>query len=171
MANVKTFDIINPTDLLELQSVHQFVRDSEEDVKLRGDWKIRMARRYYDRLYKEFAIFDVSRHREGLLGMRWRTEDEVISGKGQTLCGGKGCQVNTDLRSYEMPFQYTQNGSAKCELVKVRACKGCFKKLSHCSSKETSASSSSKRKSSAPDGDDEIDARKKMERRDFLIYE
>ena len=147
--------------LLELQSVHQFVRNSEEDVKLRGDSKIRMARRFYDRLYKEFAIFDVSRHREGLIGMRWRTEDEVISGKGQTLCGGKGCQVNTDLRSYEMPFRYTQNGSVKCELVKVQAYKGCFKKLSHCSSEETSASSSSKRKSSAPDGDDE-DAKTKM---------
>ena len=166
MTTVKTFDIINPTDLSELQSVHQFVRDFDEDVQNRGDWKIRMARRYYDRLYKEYAIFDVSRYKEGLFGMRWRTEDEVISGKGQSQCGGKGCQVSTDLRSYEMPFRYSENGSAnKCELVKVRACRSCLKKLSHSSKKEppSAAASSSKRKSSASELDDEeaVDSRRK----------
>lgn len=176
MTTVKNFDMINPTDLSELQSVHQFVRDFDEDVKNRGDWKIRLARRYYDRLYKEYAIFDVSRYKEGLFGMRWRTEDEVISGKGQSVCGGKGCQVSTDLRSYEMPFRYSENGSNKCELVKVRACKSCLKKLSHSSnSNEPSAASSNKRKSSSSAasnlGDEEADYSRKNKRRDELREE
>eukprot|EP00597_Dinobryon_sp_UTEXLB2267_P016995 CAMPEP_0201114764 /NCGR_PEP_ID=MMETSP0812-20130820/78574_1 /ASSEMBLY_ACC=CAM_ASM_000668 /TAXON_ID=98059 /ORGANISM="Dinobryon sp., Strain UTEXLB2267" /LENGTH=150 /DNA_ID=CAMNT_0047378431 /DNA_START=1636 /DNA_END=2085 /DNA_ORIENTATION=- len=121
--------IIHPSDLSELQSVHQFVRDEQYDERNKGDWKIRMARRYYEKLYKEYAIVDLSRYKERKFGLRWRTEDEVVSGKGQSICGGKKCTEIEGLASYEMPFTYLENNEKKCELVKVRVCKSCAKKL------------------------------------------
>jgi len=122
--------IMHPSDLSELQRVHQFVRDDQFDERNKGDWKIRMARRYYEKLYKEFAIVDLSRYKENKFGLRWRKEDEVVSGKGQSICGGKKCTEADGLASYEMPFAYTENNESKCELVKVRLCKSCAKKIS-----------------------------------------
>ena len=44
------------------------------------------------KLFKEYAIADLSRHKEGRVGLRWRTQ-EVVSGRGQFICGAKvrGC--------------------------------------------------------------------------------
>ena len=33
-----------------------------------------MAIKYYNKLYREYALADMSRHREGKIGLRWRTE-------------------------------------------------------------------------------------------------
>jgi hypothetical protein len=49
--------------------------------------QVRLARRYYAKLYREFCIADLSRHKEGRVGLRWRTQKEVVSGKGQFACG------------------------------------------------------------------------------------
>ncbi|XP_050121353.1 uncharacterized protein LOC126598995 isoform X2 [Malus sylvestris] len=38
----------------------------------------------------------------GQIGLRWRPEKEVTSGKGQTLCGNKHCDVKDGLASYEV---------------------------------------------------------------------
>lgn len=40
-----------------------------------------MARRYFDKLHKEYALCDLSRHKKGQVGLRWRVEREVIEGK------------------------------------------------------------------------------------------
>lgn len=32
-------------------------------------------------LFKEYALADMSRYKEGKIGLRWRTEREVIAGK------------------------------------------------------------------------------------------
>ena len=40
--------------------------------------QVRMALKYYQRLCKEYAICDLSRYREGAVGLRWRTEREVL---------------------------------------------------------------------------------------------
>ncbi len=34
--------------------------------------------------------------------MRWRTEKEVVSGKGQFACAAKGCENATGLESNEV---------------------------------------------------------------------
>lgn len=132
--------IINESDLSELKKVHQFVRNDEIDEMNKSDWKTRMARRYYDKLYKEYAIIDLSRYKEGQFGLRWRTEDEIINGKGQSICAGRKCTDITDLKSFEMPFQYQENGVTKCELVKIRVCKACAKKISFRDLKRKSSS-------------------------------
>jgi protein FRA10AC1 len=61
--------------------------------------------------------------------MRWRTKNEVIEGKGQTICGSINCNNVDGLHSYEVPFQYMEEDIEKFELVKVRACPKCSKKM------------------------------------------
>lgn len=43
----------------------------------------------HSKLFKEYAIADLSRHREGRVGLRWRTQREVVNGTGQFACGAK----------------------------------------------------------------------------------
>eukprot|EP01038_Epipyxis_sp_PR26KG_P015222 gene15222-20506_t len=129
--------IHNPSDVETLRHVHQFVRNDDEDENNKSKWEIRMARRYYDKLYKEYAIIDLSRFEEGMYGLRWRTEKEVLMEKGQNICGEKKCnemngydsRSNQLLGIYELPFSYLEGGTTKCELVKVRLCKECSGKL------------------------------------------
>jgi len=48
---------------------------------------------YHSHLYKEYVLADLSRVLEiGKVGMRWRTEDEVKSGRGFRSCGNLKCQ-------------------------------------------------------------------------------
>ena len=54
--------------------------------------------------------------------MRWRTEKEVISGKGQFSCGARGCSESRGLATFEVPFGYEEAGEKKHALVKVGLC-------------------------------------------------
>lgn len=51
--------------------------------------------------------------------MRWRTEKEVIVGKGQFECGSKTCKEKENLRSWELNFGYVEHGEKKNALVKL----------------------------------------------------
>ena len=53
------------------------------------------------------------------MGMRWRSEKEVIAGKGQFSCGARGCNESRGLATYEVPFGYEEAGQKKQALVKV----------------------------------------------------
>eukprot|EP01036_Dinobryon_divergens_P038504 gene38504-50564_t len=65
------------TDRAVQVAQHRFIRDDEIDKKCWGqDWGLRMARRYYDKLYKEFALVDLSHYKENKIGLRWRKRDE-----------------------------------------------------------------------------------------------
>lgn len=121
--------IITKEDERILDQFHQFIRDDEDDEEKQTDWRVRMARRYYDKLFKEYAVVDLSQYTSGNIGMRWRTEKEVIDGIGQFVCGAKKCQMREGLHSFEVPFRYVENNIAKVELVKVRVCKSCSEKL------------------------------------------
>ena len=108
---------------------HEFVRDDDADAENARRWETRMARRYYDALHKEYAICDLSRWREGAVGLRWRTAAEVTSGKGERICAARGCASTDGLRSFELPFEYVEQGDKKLELVKCRVCRSCSKKI------------------------------------------
>ena len=54
------------------------------------------------------------------MGMRWRSEKEVISGKGQFSCATRGCNESRGLATYEVPFGYEEAGQKKQALVKVK---------------------------------------------------
>jgi protein FRA10AC1 len=119
-----------PEDIDALRRNHQFVRDDTEDEKLLSkSWEVRMARKYYNRLFKEYAVGDFSRYKEGKIGLRWRVEREVMSGKGQFTCGSLSCSETDHLNSYEVPFRYSEGGAIKTELVKIRLCEECAIKL------------------------------------------
>lgn len=72
--------------------------------------------------------------------LRWRTEDEVISGAGESTCGNTRCPLhpprNIDpddphlpLKTLELPFAYLEDGETKSALVKVVLCDKCCRKL------------------------------------------
>lgn len=53
------------------------------------------------------------------VALRWRTEKEVVVGKGQFQCGSKKCQIKEGLRSWEVNFGYEEQGEKKNALVKL----------------------------------------------------
>jgi len=94
-------------------------------------WEKELAKKYYEKLFKEYAIADLSRFKEHKVGLRWRVEKEVVSGKGQFICGGKGCEAKEALQSFEVNFVYVEQEARKNALVKVRLCPSCAQKLNH----------------------------------------
>lgn len=126
---LKASNSITSSDLEALKGSHQLVRNDTFDEQHCDDWRVRMARRYYNQLYKEFAIIDLTRYKEGKFGLRWRTEAEVINDKGQKICASKHCDQSTVLATFELPFKYAEDGIIKRELVKVCLCDICSTKL------------------------------------------
>ncbi|KAF6779431.1 hypothetical protein AHF37_01171 [Paragonimus kellicotti] len=104
---------------------------SEKDEP--SNWSERLAKRYWDKLFKEYCLVDLSRFKENKFGMRWRLEKEVISGKGQFTCGSVQCSAGSDsrLRSWEVNFAYKERGEQRNALVKLRLCPDCSEKLNY----------------------------------------
>ncbi|EGC39684.1 hypothetical protein DICPUDRAFT_74743 [Dictyostelium purpureum] len=123
-----------------LKENHQFLRDQDNDTDDSGveelTWEERLAKKYYDRLYKEYAIIDLSHYKSGEIGLRWRIESEVVSGRGQFTCANKKCSALTttrkeELKSFEVPFSYREQNQDKIALVKVVLCPLCSKLLNY----------------------------------------
>ena len=120
---------VGKTDGDVLRENHRFIR-SEADDDL-SQWEKRMAKKYYDKLFKEYAIADLSGYKKGKVGLRWRTQQEVVEGLGQFRCGSHVCSVTQDLRSFEMNFSYMEDGEKKNALVKLRLCPDCAIRLNY----------------------------------------
>ncbi|EPS44156.1 hypothetical protein H072_1874 [Dactylellina haptotyla CBS 200.50] len=137
-------------DLLEEE--FQFLRDDEGDAGGSNDTGKEIAKKYYDNLFREFALIDLSRWREGQVALRWRTKQEVLQGLGQFTCASLTCpghlpstedsaefsldaverDVNegtVNLETFEMNFGYVEKGVKKNALVKVCVCDKCAGKL------------------------------------------
>ncbi|KAJ3273857.1 hypothetical protein HDV01_003835 [Terramyces sp. JEL0728] len=108
-----------------LKKNHQFLREDESET-----WEERLAEKYYNKLFKEYCLGDFSRYKTGAIGLRWRTEKECISGKGQFICGNLGCE-NDELKSWEVNFAYMEKGEKKNVLVKIRLCPDCSDLLNY----------------------------------------
>uniref|UniRef100_A0A8C1GUQ0 FRA10A associated CGG repeat 1 n=2 Tax=Cyprinus carpio TaxID=7962 RepID=A0A8C1GUQ0_CYPCA len=117
------------TDLDVVRENHRFLwrEEDEEDMT----WEKELAKKYYDKLFKEYCIADLSRYKENKFGFRWRVENEVISGKGQFLCGNKRCENKEGLKSWEVNFAYVEQGEKRNALVKLRLCPECSFKLNY----------------------------------------
>ncbi|KAD5802837.1 hypothetical protein E3N88_14197 [Mikania micrantha] len=124
------------TDQDTLRDGYRFIRSEEDDMDT--SWEQRLVKRYYDKLFKEYCIADMSHYKTGKVGLRWRTEKEVISGKGQFVCGNKHCSEKEGLSSYEasVNFAYFEAGENKQALVKLVTCERCTKKLMYKKLKE-----------------------------------
>ncbi|KAF5342285.1 hypothetical protein D9611_001828 [Ephemerocybe angulata] len=125
---------------LTIPPAHRFLReDTEEGAE--ATWDDQLARKYYDSLYREFAVCDLKHYKSGNFSLRWRTEDEVLDGTGETTCGNSRCEYHNGpsryrevrdlppLTTLELPFAYSEQGENKSALVKVVLCPGCVKKL------------------------------------------
>ncbi|XP_058528036.1 protein FRA10AC1 isoform X2 [Ochotona princeps] len=114
------------TDLDVIRENHRFLWNEEDEMDM--TWEKRLAKKYYDKLFKEYCIADLSRYKENKFGFRWRVEKEVISGKGQFFCGNKYCDEKEGLKSWEVNFGYVEHGEKKNALVKLRGKKSSQKK-------------------------------------------
>ncbi|KAF7138636.1 hypothetical protein RHSIM_Rhsim07G0056000 [Rhododendron simsii] len=116
------------TDQDTLREGYRFIRSEEDDLD--PSWEQKLVKRYYDKLFKEYCIADMSQYKSGKIGLRWRVEKEVISGKGQFVCGNKHCNEKDGLASYE------ETGENKQALVKLVTCERCAEKLLYKKRKE-----------------------------------
>ena len=111
-------------DYTVLAENHKFLWEKDAST-----WEERLAKRYHDKLYKEYCIGDLSRYEEKRIALRWRTEKEVKDGKGQFVCGNKKCAERDVLSSWEVNFAYKEDNEKKNALVKIRLCPECSIKL------------------------------------------
>ncbi|KAK4722459.1 hypothetical protein R3W88_012692 [Solanum pinnatisectum] len=122
------------TDQDTLKEGYRFIRTEEDDMN--PSWEQRLVKRYYDKLFKEYCIADMTHYKNGKIGLRWRTEKEVTSGKGHFVCGNKHCNERDGLASYEVNFSYVEAEENKQALVKLVACERCAEKLLYKKRKE-----------------------------------
>lgn len=122
---------LGTTEFEILKASHKFLRDGEE----RGSsWDEQLAAKYYSSLYREFALCDLKHFKSGNFAMRWRTEEEVLGGFGESTCGNTRCEYHRmareiTLTTMELPFAYVEHGENKSALVKVVLCGSCVRKL------------------------------------------
>nr|CAD1822667.1 unnamed protein product [Ananas comosus var. bracteatus] len=135
-------DLPIKTDQDTLREGYRFILSEEDEMD--STWEKKLVKRYYDKLFKEYCIADMSQYKKGKIGLRWRTEKEVILGKGQFICGNKKCDGKEGLGSYEVNFSYVEAGEQKQALVKLVACKRCAEKLVYRRQKEEQSKSKEK---------------------------
>ena len=122
-------------DIDVIREHHRFLWDDHSDSAGEDSWEVRLAKRYYDRLFKEYCIADLSRYKENKIALRWRIETEVVAGIGQFQCGSRKCPEKDHLRSWEVNFAYQEQGERKNALVKLRLCPEHSQQLNYTSKK------------------------------------
>jgi len=139
-------DSKDKTDYDIVKQNHRFLWD---DVNIEDlSWEQKMAKKYYEKLFKEYCICDLSRYKENKVAMRWRTENELKIGKGQFICGKRKCEERENLRTWEVNFAYMEEMEKKNALVKVRLCPDCSYKLNYHHKKKEVTKKKSKHKKS-----------------------
>ncbi|KAI7866652.1 folate-sensitive fragile site protein Fra10Ac1-domain-containing protein [Spinellus fusiger] len=118
------------TEVDIIRENHRFIHN-EDKPQQDAPWEQRLAKKYYDTLFKEYAIGELKYYKEAKIALRWRTEHEVITGKGQFVCASTRCDGTHGLESWEVNFRYVEEGESKNELVKIRLCPGCSDKLNY----------------------------------------
>ncbi|RVE52396.1 hypothetical protein evm_003034 [Chilo suppressalis] len=140
------------TDLDVIRENHKFLWEEDDVV---DSWEKQLAKKYYDKLFKEYCICDLTRYKENKVALRWRIEKEVVLGKGQFQCGNKHCNCDNELKSWEVNFAYLEDNQKRNALIKLRLCPECSDKLNYRSKKREVKRLKKKRKSNKKSGDDE----------------
>lgn len=117
------------TDYDVVKKNHRFLWEDTESADL--TWEQKLAKKYYEKLFKEYCVCDLSRYKENKVAMRWRTENELKVGKGHFVCGSRKCEEREYLRTWEVNFAYIEETEKKNALVKVRLCPECSIKLNY----------------------------------------
>ncbi|CAA9986211.1 conserved protein, unknown function [Plasmodium knowlesi strain H] len=106
-----------------LKKKYQFVHDAAKENNS-------LLQKYYKSICNKYVVCYLSEYKEKKIGLRWRTEDEIVSGKGHMICSANDCE-NTDLKTYEFLFRYDEGGIQKETKVKLRACMECAYKINY----------------------------------------
>ncbi|SBS79924.1 conserved protein, unknown function [Plasmodium ovale curtisi] len=99
------------TDYDILKKQYKFIHDASSE-------KNTLLQKYYNSICNKYVICDLSKYKEtkvGVprgIGLRWRTEEEIIEGKGHIICASKKCN-STNLKTYKFLFQYDEQGTQK----------------------------------------------------------
>lgn len=77
-----------PTNLSELSILlkhHQFIReDADDDIDAsKLSWEDKIALSWYNKLFREYAVCDLTQYKTGGIALRWRTEEEVLQRAGE----------------------------------------------------------------------------------------
>ncbi|KAL0489410.1 hypothetical protein AKO1_010675 [Acrasis kona] len=146
-----------------LKEHYQFIRDENNDeldtkdtLKSYGE---KLAKQYESGLFREYCVANLEKYKQGLIGLRWRTEKEVLSDVGRDTCGSVTCKKKNfraskneiTLSTVEVNFAYKEHGENKNALVKMCLCKKCLKKMNK---------ANSVKKKRSRDEDDDFDKNK-----------
>lgn len=91
-----------------LQQRHRFLRDEEDDQSTsKGkqkagsssteEWEEQLSKSWYDKLFREYALCDLSRYKEGGVALRWRVEQEVLDHVGEVIRSTSNALYNLKL--------------------------------------------------------------------------
>ncbi|XP_023595894.1 protein FRA10AC1 isoform X2 [Trichechus manatus latirostris] len=133
------------TDLDVIRENHRFLWNEEDEMDM--TWEKRLAKKYYDKLFKEYCIADLSKYKENKFGFRWRVEKEVISGKG--LCQECSCKLNFHHRKKEVKLKNRKDKTKK-------DCEESSHKKSRLSSEKETSKKKDKGRSSSKKSEDSI---------------
>ncbi|WVZ01690.1 hypothetical protein V8G54_022496, partial [Vigna mungo] len=131
------------TDQDTLREGYRFIRSEEDDMN--PSWEQRLVKRYYDKLFKEYCLADMSQYKNGKFGLQeiWSVSIEPLAifcisllPESQFICGNKHCNEKDSLTSYEVNFCYFEAGENKQALVKLVTCERCACKLNYKRQKE-----------------------------------
>ncbi|XP_062927775.1 protein FRA10AC1 isoform X3 [Mobula hypostoma] len=78
--DLKRSTVNDKTDLDVIRDNHRFLWTEGDETDM--NWEKALAKKYYDKLFKEYCIADLSQYKHNKIGFRWRVDKEVISGKG-----------------------------------------------------------------------------------------
>lgn len=101
------YDVKSPTrrptsisELAILQKHHQFIRDEQADSNNQQhqqpqasasssslSWEDKLAMSWYSKLFREYALCDLTQYKTGGVAMRWRLESEVLDRVGEVSMG------------------------------------------------------------------------------------
>lgn len=124
------------SDLDVIKQEHRFLWKEKDNSE--STWEKHLAKKYYEKLFREYCISDLRYYKENKIALRWRIEKEVVDGKGQFICGDKRCAETEGLRSWEVNFGYSEHGEKKSTLIKLRLCPDCSYKLNYKKQKKLS---------------------------------
>ncbi|XP_037068297.1 protein FRA10AC1-like [Pollicipes pollicipes] len=139
------------TDHDVIREHHRFVWEPDDPT---DSWERRLAKRYHDKLFREYCICDLTYYKLNKVAMRWRVEKEVVAGKGQFSCGSKHCDAREALQSWEVNFSYAEHGEQKNCLVKLRLCPDCSRKLNYHKQKRKAKAPKTKKRAKKSRKDD-----------------
>jgi protein FRA10AC1 len=74
------------SELAILKKHHQFIRDDEDnaiDQQSKLSWEDKLALSWYSKLFREYAVCDLTHYKTGGVALRWRTEAEVLDRIGE----------------------------------------------------------------------------------------